>query len=144
MNSDKLIIKALNLDPLTLEEGLWLYRNLPTSELMMTANECRQLHVPGNKVGWIIDRNINITNVCISGCKFCNFYCTVKSDKQYITTIEEYCKKIDELFKTGGRQVLLQGGLHPRLGLKFYTCMHSDHRKLHLLLKRRKKTTGKY
>jgi cyclic dehypoxanthinyl futalosine synthase len=131
MNSDKLVVKALDLDPLTLEEGFWLYRNLPTSELMMTANECRQLHVPGNKVGWIIDRNINITNVCISGCKFCNFYCTVKSDKQYITTIEEYCKKIDELFKTGGRQVLLQGGLHPRLGLKFYTDLFSELKRIY-------------
>ena len=131
MNSDKIIIKALNLDPLTAEEGMYLYRNLPTSELMLAAGECRQLHVPGNKVGWIIDRNINITNVCISGCKFCNFHCTVNSDRQYITTVEEYSEKIDELIKKGGRQILLQGGLHPRLGLKFYTDLFTELKRLY-------------
>ena len=126
MNSDNIIIKALKLDPLTLEEGLRLYMNLPTSELMMAANECRQLHVPGSRVGWIIDRNVNITNVCISGCKFCNFHCTVNSDRQYITTIDEYCLKIEELLKTGGKQLLLQGGMHPHLGLKFYTDLFAE------------------
>lgn len=121
MQSDKIYKKALNLEPISLDEGLFIYLNAPTNELMMVASECRQKQVPGKKVGWIIDRNVNITNVCISGCKFCNFHCKVNSDEQYITTPEEYSVKIEDLLKAGGRQILLQGGMHPKLGLKFYT-----------------------
>ncbi|MCF6333451.1 MAG: CofH family radical SAM protein [Draconibacterium sp.] len=77
-------------------------------------------------MGWLIDRNINITNVCISGCKFCNFHCKINEDVQYITSVEEYCEKIDELFAAGGRQVLMQGGMHPKLGLDFYTGLFSE------------------
>ncbi len=131
MGTDRILNKALQLEPLSLEEGLFIYEQVSTSELMMVANECRQLHVPGNKVGWIIDRNINITNVCISGCKFCNFHCKINSDEQYITTIEEYCKKTEELLKAGGLQLLLQGGMHPKLGLSFYTELFSELKKLY-------------
>ncbi len=126
MNSGSVIKKALQLEPLTFEEGLFLYRKVPTSELMMVANECRQLQVPGNKVGWIIDRNINITNVCISGCKFCNFHCKINEAEQYITSIDEYCEKTDALLRAGGNQLLLQGGMHPRLGLSFYTGLFTE------------------
>jgi cyclic dehypoxanthinyl futalosine synthase len=87
---------------------------------MALANECRKIQVPGNKVGWIIDRNVNITNVCISGCKFCNFHCKINSANQYITRIDEYFEKIEELLKVGGRQLLMQGGMHPKLGVEFY------------------------
>lgn len=135
MNSDKIYKKALKLDPVTFEEGIYLYRNVPVAELMLVANECRQLQVPGNKVGWIIDRNVNITNVCISGCKFCNFHCKINSEEQYITTIEEYCKKIEELMNAGGRQLLLQGGMHPHLGLTFYTDLFSELKRIYPSLK---------
>ena len=126
MRETKILTKAVKLEELTLEEGIYLFENTPLTELMQAANECRQMHVPGNKVGWIIDRNINITNVCVSGCKFCNFHCKINEEAQYITTIEEYCQKIDELFNAGGRQVLLQGGMHPKLGLSFYTELFSE------------------
>lgn len=126
MSTDKVLQKAVELKPLSLEEGMWLYEQVSTSELMAVANDCRQSQVPGNKVGWIIDRNVNITNVCISGCKFCNFHCKINEDKQYITSIDEYCKKIDALYKVGGRQVLMQGGMHPKLGLQFYTDLFSE------------------
>ncbi len=126
MTLDKILSRAVELDPLTLEEGMKVYEQVSTSELMMVANECRQKQVPGNKVGWIIDRNVNITNVCISGCKFCNFHCKINEDKQYITTIEEYSEKIEELFKVGGNQLLMQGGMHPKLGLQFYTDLFSE------------------
>ena len=126
MKIDAIFNKAANLEPLTLKEGLFLYETAPTNELMLVANECRKKQVPGGKVGWIIDRNINITNVCISGCKFCNFHCKINDDVQYITTLEEYCKKIDELFAVGGRQILAQGGMHPELGLDFYIQLFSD------------------
>ncbi len=126
MKIDAIFNKAANLEPLTLKEGLFLYETAPTNELMLVANECRKKQVPGGKVGWIIDRNINITNVCISGCKFCNFHCKINDDVQYITTLEEYYKKIDELFAVGGRQILAQGGMHPELGLDFYIQLFSD------------------
>jgi cyclic dehypoxanthinyl futalosine synthase len=85
------------------------------------ANQLRQHHVPNNKVTWIIDRNSNTTNVCIANCKFCNFYRRPGHDESYITTIDEYRQKIDEMFELGGEQLLLQGGHHPDLGLGFYT-----------------------
>lgn len=126
MKSDKILSKAANLETISAEEGLFLYENIPAPELMLVANECRLKQVPGNRVGWIIDRNVNITNVCISGCKFCNFHCKINEDAQYITTIEEYCQKTEELIAAGGRQLLLQGGMHPKLGLAFYTDLFSE------------------
>lgn len=126
MNTDKILLKASELKPVSVDEGLFIYENVSTADLMLVANECRQKQVPGKKVGWIIDRNVNITNVCISGCKFCNFHCKINADAQYITTIEEYCKKTDELIAAGGRQLLLQGGMHPKLGLDFYTQLFSE------------------
>jgi cyclic dehypoxanthinyl futalosine synthase len=126
MRAESILNKAIALEPVTLEEGMFIYENVSTNELMLVAAECRQRQVPGNKVGWIIDRNVNITNVCVSGCQFCNFHCKINEEVQYITTIDEYCKKIDELFAAGGRQVLLQGGMHPKLGLGFYTDLFSE------------------
>lgn len=135
MGADKILKKAIKLEPLTLEEGLFIYEQVPTNELMLVANECRQLQVPGNNVGWIIDRNVNITNVCISGCKFCNFHCKINEEAQYITTIDEYCEKTEELLKAGGRQLLMQGGMHPKLGLDFYSDLFSELKKRYPVLK---------
>lgn len=126
MDSGEILKRAANLGELTVEEGLFIYSSVPTSELMAVANECRQKQVPGKKVGWIIDRNVNITNVCISGCGFCNFHCKTGDQRSYITSIDEYVQKINELFSLGGNQVLLQGGMHPNLGLKFYTDLFSE------------------
>lgn len=139
MKTDKILERAIQLSSITLKEGMYIYEQVSTSELMVVANECRQKQVPGEEVGWIIDRNVNITNVCISGCKFCNFHCKINEKAQYITSIDEYCEKIDELIEVGGRQLLMQGGMHPKLGLDFYTDLFSEikHRypqiKLHAL-----------
>ncbi|RPH31779.1 MAG: CofH family radical SAM protein [Bacteroidales bacterium] len=126
MEVKQLFDKALALNPLTIEEGLFLYLNAPTNELMFVASELRKIHVPGNIVTWQIDRNVNITNVCVSGCKFCNFHCNISDESSFITSIGEYKLKIDELQRYGGDQLLLQGGLHPKLGLKFYTSLFSE------------------
>ncbi len=126
METEKLIYKALHAEFLTIDEGRHLFEKLPLAELMMLGNALRkQLH-PGGRVTWIIDRNVNITNVCISGCKFCNFYRTGHSPEAYITLIPEYCKKIEEMRRLGGNQLLLQGGLHPKLSLDFYEKLFSD------------------
>ena len=117
MKDDILIQKALSLEFLTIEEGLYLFETLPLAELMLAGNELRKLLHPGAGVTWIIDRNVNITNICISGCKFCNFYRTGHSTEAYVTTIPEYCSKIEEMKRLGGNQLLLQGGLHPKLSL---------------------------
>jgi len=131
----KLFTKAYNSEFLSLEEGLELYKNAKTSDLIFTANSIRKKIHPNNIVGWQIDRNVNITNACIAQCKFCNFYVKPNSENVYITTIEEYKQKIDELYKLGGNQVLLQGGLHPKLGLEFYTKLFSDLKTLYPDLK---------
>lgn len=118
-----LLEKALSGEFLTAEEGEYLFNAEPLARLMAAAHSMRQKLVPGNEVGWIIDRNINITNVCISGCRFCNFSRKPGDPGTYITTPEEYDAKIAELFAMGGKQILLQGGMHPELGLDFYTTL---------------------
>lgn len=112
--------KALSGEFLTPAEGTELFLRFPLAELMFLGHSLRKKYLPGKKVTWIIDRNVNITNVCLSGCKFCNFYRPVHSRDGYITTREEYFRKIDEMRNLGGNQLLLQGGMHPRLGLEFY------------------------
>ena len=79
-----------------------------------------KVQVPHGKVTWIIDRNMNTTNVCIANCKFCNFYRIPGHAEAYITDIETYKRKIEETFRYGGEQLLLQGGHHPGLGLSYY------------------------
>ena len=121
MELKELYTKSLDLAPLSLEEGTFLYNTAPLEELMFIGNCLRQLHKPGNKVGWMIDRNVNITNICFSQCLFCNFCRRKNSPDAYITTREDYSKKIEEMFALGGDQLLLQGGLNRDLGLNFYT-----------------------
>jgi cyclic dehypoxanthinyl futalosine synthase len=121
MQIQDLLQRALRLEWLSPEEGVFLFENAPTSELMFVGNSLRQQQVPGNNVTWIIDRNSNTTNVCIANCKFCNFYRRPGHGESYTTSIDEYRQKIDEMFELGGEQLLLQGGHHPDLGLSFYT-----------------------
>ena len=114
--------KAHNGEPLTQEEAWRLYSEAPLAELAAQADMLRQKMVPDpSVVTWQIDRNVNTTNVCTSGCLFCNFHCKPhQTDKHFITTIDEYCSKIDRLYELGGNQLLLQGGMHPKLGIEFY------------------------
>ncbi len=138
MNIENLYKKALNSEFLSTDEGLLLYKKSPTAELITIANYLRiksQNAETLNNVGWITDRNVNITNVCVAQCKFCNFYCRPGSADAYITTIEQYKEKIDTLYKYGGNQLLLQGGLHPKLGLKYYKKLFSDLKELYPDLK---------
>ena len=120
MNLSELYQKALDLQFLSIEEGVFLFENAPLTELMFVANELRKKQVPHGKVTWQIDRNVNTTNVCIANCKFCNFYRVPGHADAYITDMSAYRKKIQETIKYGGDQLLLQGGHHPDLGLDFY------------------------
>jgi len=123
MNILDLYRQALDLQFLSVDEGLYLYQHAPLSELMHLGSVLRQIHVPGNTASWQIDRNVNYTNVCISQCRFCNFCRTRNSSDAYMITDDEYDVKIRELFAIGGNQLLLQGGMHPDLGLSYYTAL---------------------
>ncbi|HKC68409.1 MAG TPA: CofH family radical SAM protein [Bacteroidia bacterium] len=136
MQTDKLLTRALNLEFLSIEEGVFLFENAALTDLMFTANEIRKIKKGDNKiVTWQIDRNANTTNVCIANCKFCNFYRIPGHAESYTTTIDQYKKKIDELFRYGGDQLLLQGGHHPDLGLSFYTNLFKELKSLYPNLK---------
>ena len=129
METQKLLDRALQFDFLNANEGLFLFENASTSDLMFVANELRKKQVPSNKVTWIIDRNANTTNVCNANCKFCNFFRIPGHKDAYITTLEEYTEKIEETIRYGGEQLLLQGGHHPELGLDFYCDLFSGIKK---------------
>ncbi len=135
MQTSDLLSRALNFEFLSAEEGLFLFKNAATSELMYTANEQRKKQVPHGKVTWIIDRNVNTTNVCIANCKFCNFFRRPGHDESYVTDIETYKVKIEETFRYGGEQLLLQGGHHPDLGLAFYVDLFKQLKELYPTLK---------
>ena len=135
MTIDNLLEKALGFEFLSKEEGVFLFQQAPTGKLVFVANELRKIQKPDGKVTWIIDRNVNTTNVCIANCKFCNFYRIPGHAESYITTIEQYKQKIEETFRLGGDQLLLQGGHHPELGLRFYTDLFSELKSLYPQLK---------
>lgn len=105
---------------LTKEQALDLIHNGDLKELgkMATARK-RELH-PQGITTFVVDRNINYTNVCWVDCKFCAFYRSPKSDEAYVLTFEEIDQKIDELLEIGGTQILFQGGVHPKLKIEWY------------------------
>ncbi len=108
------------------EEAMRLYR-LPLSELGSLADRRRQIakadqyNGKGDEiVTYILDRNINYTNICNVYCKFCAFYRTEKDLDSYVISHEELDGKIDEMLEVGGSQILLQGGHHPKLNMDWY------------------------
>lgn len=134
--ADRLLARALDREHLDVEEGLFLFQHVPTVELMAVGNALRKkAKGKDSPVTWIIDRNVNTTNVCIANCKFCNFYRIPGHEESYITTIEQYRTKIDETFRYGGEQLLLQGGHHPDLGLSYYADLFRDLKRIYPRLK---------
>ncbi len=131
MKKSILYQKALNLEFLTIEEGIFLFEHASTAELMSIGHQLRMIHKPDNIVTWIIDRNVNTTNVCVANCKFCNFYRKPGHEESYITDIETYKIKIEETIRYGGNQLLLQGGHHPELGLSFYEDLFKELKSLY-------------
>lgn len=129
MRADILLSRALEGEFLSVEEGIYLFNKVPTSVLASVAHSIRLKKVPNNKVTWIIDRNVNTTNVCLANCKFCNFYRIPGHTESYITDMATYETKIKETFKLGGDQLLLQGGHHPDLGLSFYADLFRELKK---------------
>jgi len=101
-------------------EALELYTQAPTALLGRLADEVRARKHPDNVVTYIIDRNVNYTNVCVARCNFCAFYRPVGSAESYVLGFEEIFRKIDETIAVGGAQLLLQGGHNPDLPLAWY------------------------
>ncbi len=101
-------------------EALELYLNAPTALLGDLADQIRERKHPGRRVTYIIDRNVNYTNVCVARCNFCAFYREVGSTEGYVLGFEEIFRKIDETIALGGGQLLLQGGHNPDLPIEWY------------------------
>src|SRR5688572_2485315 len=99
----------------TRDEALTLYLHAPTSLLGQLADGIRARKHPARLVTYIIDRNVNYTNVCVARCNFCAFYRPVGSQEGYVLGFEEIFRKIDETIALGGGQLLLQGGPNPDL-----------------------------
>jgi cyclic dehypoxanthinyl futalosine synthase len=111
------IEKNLKCEDLSFEEALELFE-LPLPILGRIADEIRKKKC-GDLVTFVIDRNINYTNVCVSRCKFCAFYARSEEDG-YVLSKEEILKKVGEAVKFGATQILMQGGLNPNLGIEWF------------------------
>jgi cyclic dehypoxanthinyl futalosine synthase len=101
-------------------EALELYRHAPTQLLGHLADTIRARKHPERIVTYIIDRNVNYTNICVARCNFCAFYRTVGSSDGYVLGFDEIFRKIDETIAVGGNQLLLQGGHNPDLPIQWY------------------------
>src|SRR5882762_566855 len=126
LNREALTEKILAGERISTDDALELYR-WPLEELGALANARRDLAKAKSYGGqgrqivtYIVDRNINYTNVCNVYCKFCAFYRTERDEDHYVLSFEQLDQKLDELTAAGGVQILMQGGHHPRLGFEWY------------------------
>jgi cyclic dehypoxanthinyl futalosine synthase len=120
MTIDQIAAKVTAGERLSAEEALALYRRAPTPLLGRLADLVRARKHPDATVTYIIDRNVNYTNVCVAKCTFCAFYRDVGSPDGYVLGFDELFRKIDETIAVGGVQLLLQGGHNPDLPLTWY------------------------
>src|ERR1700719_2088754 len=126
LNRNGLSDKVLEGKRVSADEAMTLYRS-PLEELAALANARRDLAKAKNYGGrgreivtYIVDRNINYTNVCNVYCKFCAFYRTERDEDHYVLSFEQIDEKLEELSAAGGVQILMQGGHHPKLAFEWY------------------------
>lgn len=112
--------KVLDGGRLSPSEAAELYAGAGLLEIGFLANRVRERLHPEGMVTFVVDRNINYTNVCTSGCRFCAFYRLPGDPEGYLLSREEIGRKIEETLACGGTQILMQGGLHPELGLDWF------------------------
>tara|TARA_B100000003_G_scaffold155431_1_gene140785 strand:+ start:208 stop:1392 length:1185 start_codon:yes stop_codon:yes gene_type:complete len=105
---------------LTVEESVELYNDAPLHQLMTAAHHRRCLHNPTNEVTYLVDRNINYTNVCTINCQFCSFYRPPGHEETYTQSYDEIHNRIHELEAIGGSRILMQGGVNPDLEFSWY------------------------
>ncbi len=106
---------------INLEEGILLF-SCDLLELGRAAQKLTRRTLP-KAVTFVVDRNISCTNVCVVGCDFCAFHCLPGAEESYVLSQEEVLAKVRELVASGGTQVMIQGGVHPDLGLDYYLNM---------------------
>jgi cyclic dehypoxanthinyl futalosine synthase len=119
-NIDVIVDRAIAGERLSTDDCTALLESQDVARIGAAADEIRRRHHPDNIVTYIIDRNINYTNVCNVVCTFCAFYRRPGAPDTYVRTIEEICQKIDETIALGGTGILMQGGLHPDFGIEWY------------------------
>jgi cyclic dehypoxanthinyl futalosine synthase len=118
--------RIANREHLAPDEWLRIIQEAPTAELQRLADDLRrQLH-PDNVVTYVVDRNINYSNVCFSVCNFCAFYRKPGDKDGYVLSYEEIYEKVEEMIALGGSGVLMQGGLNPDLPMSYYTGLLSE------------------
>src|SRR5216117_1241240 len=123
INIQPILERALANIRLTADDCKALLESQDIAAIGAAADEIRQRRHPDNVVTYIIDRNINYTNVCNVVCTFCAFYRRPGAHDTYVRTVDEICKKIDETIALGGTGVLMQGGLHPHFGIEWYESL---------------------
>ncbi len=123
MISARLLEKAAAGERLSMEEGVEIYRHCELIDLGRVADLIRRRLHPDNRVTFVVDRNINYTNICSSRCKFCAFYREAGDPGAYVISRAELFEKIEETLAAGGTGLLIQGGLNPDLGLDYYLEM---------------------
>ncbi len=123
MTTDTILNNAIKGEWISATEATSLFEEASLPLLMQAAHAVRKRIHAGNDVSWIIDRNVNYTNICTSGCKFCNFFRSSSHSEGYVIDFDDLCVRTEELFQNGGRQLLLQGGLNPKLGLNYYSTL---------------------
>ncbi len=124
MSIDRILEKAVAGERIADEEALELLRSKDLSRLGMAAHAVRLRMHPEPEVSYILERNINYSNICAADCDFCGFYAKAgDKERAYVLPQEEIDLKIEELAAQGGRQILLQGGLHPKHKLERYEEM---------------------
>ena len=111
---------------IALEDGVILLTQADLLTLGELASTVKQLLHPERLVTFVVDRNINYTNVCVNKCRFCAFYREQGSPEAYILTKDEIFKKIEETIALGGTQILMQGGVHPDLGIEYFEDLFSS------------------
>ncbi|MZP28116.1 dehypoxanthine futalosine cyclase [Heliobacterium undosum] len=112
--------KARRGERLSLEEGVILLTEADLLPLGAVAREVSERLHPDGRVTFVIDRNINYTNICVTGCRFCAFYRSPGHPEGYVLSQEAIFQKIEETVAVGGTQILMQGGIHPDLGLAWF------------------------
>lgn len=118
----ELLLRAMNDEMLGLKDGVKLL-NSPALNLLGAAADALREKSTGDLVTFVVDRNINYTNICSSKCKFCAFYREPGAEDAYVLTLEEIMAKIDEAVKLGATQILIQGGLNPEISIEYYEDM---------------------
>ncbi|WP_457623012.1 cyclic dehypoxanthinyl futalosine synthase [Persephonella sp.] len=126
LNIKKISEKILRKERISVEEGLYLFENTDLLTLGKLADYVRRVKHPDNIATFVVDRNVNYTNVCVANCHFCAFQTKKNSPNAYTLDFDEIFKRIEELIKWGGTTLLMQGGLNPDLRLDFYVNLFKE------------------